>query len=271
VNTPGVSAPDIAYHVDCLEREGELLAAAAGRAGLAADVPTCPGWQVRDLLKHTGHVHRWATGYLTHRYEQPVGESSEQEILRAGPADASLAGWFRDGHAALVAALRGADPGLECWTFLPAPSALAFWARRQAHETAIHRADAEQAAAAAGHPAPEGPDGPGYPPRFAADGVDELLMGFTARIMRSGRWHGLPGSLALHAGDAGAGPADWLLVTAPGVAEVRRGRGRADCDVTGAAAAMYLTLWNRRPAAGLTVTGDARLLASFSEQLRVTW
>ena len=42
--------------------------------------------------------------------------------------------------------LRTADPAVRCWTFLPAPSPLAFWARRQAHETAIHRADAQLAA-----------------------------------------------------------------------------------------------------------------------------
>ena len=34
----------------------------------------------------------------------------------------------------------------ECWTFLPAPSPRAMWARRQAHETAIHRVDAQLAA-----------------------------------------------------------------------------------------------------------------------------
>ena len=70
-------------------------------------------------------------------------------ILGRGPADAGLIAAYRDGHAALVAALRDADPDLECATFMPAPSPLAFWARRQAHETAIHRYDAQSAAAAA--------------------------------------------------------------------------------------------------------------------------
>ncbi|MER6443505.1 hypothetical protein ABT275_45720 [Streptomyces sp. NPDC001185] len=36
---------------------------------------------------------------------------------------------------------------MTCWTFNPArvPSPLAFWTRRQAHETAVHRYDAEAA------------------------------------------------------------------------------------------------------------------------------
>src|SRR6202044_1362579 len=86
-------------------------------------------------------------------------------------SDPDLLSWFRAGHAALVETLSGADPAVQCATFMPAPSPLAFWARRQAHETAIHRADAESA------------DGtvPQYPPGFAADGIDELIMGFGQR------------------------------------------------------------------------------------------
>jgi len=43
--------------------------------------------------------------------------------------------------------LASAPPDLDCLTFLAAPSPLAMWARRQAHETAIHRVDAESPAA----------------------------------------------------------------------------------------------------------------------------
>jgi uncharacterized protein (TIGR03083 family) len=90
---------------------------------------------------------RWtAAGYVSQAREEEIDEPDEHELLLAGPGDAELLGWFRDGHAELVRALRSADPRLSCWTFLPAPSSLAFWARRQAHETAIHRADAESAA-----------------------------------------------------------------------------------------------------------------------------
>jgi len=142
-----VYAPfDVPDYVGALRRQGELLADAAQRSGLATAVPSCPGWAVRDLLKHTGYVHRWATGFVAEGLTRPGG-ASEEEILGQGPADAELPGWFREGHAALVRALGAADPGLHCWAFLPAPSPLAFWARRQAHETAIHRVDAELGAA----------------------------------------------------------------------------------------------------------------------------
>ena len=272
---PAYASFDVPGYVGALRRQGELLASAAQRAGLATAVPSCPGWAVRDLLRHTGYVHRWATGFVAEGLTRPGG-ASEEEILSQGPADAQLPGWFCEGHAALVRALVAAPPDLECWTFLAAPSPLAFWARRQAHETAVHREDAEQAASAAGQaestagPVPPG-NGAAFEPALAADGVDELLMGFLARGIRRGNWTGLGGSLAIHADDGTAGRADWLIAGDPDAPGVSRGTGRADCDVTGPAAELYLMLWNRAPADRLDVTGDPSILAVFGRALQITW
>ena len=294
---------DIPGYIGALRREGQLLAGEAQRAGLAARVPSCPGWAVRDLLKHTGYVHRWATGFVAQGLIRPVGDS-EEEILSQGPGDAELPGWFREGHAALVQALSVAGPDLNCWAFLAAPSPLAFWARRQAHETAIHRVDAGQAAVTPGDAAvtpgdaasapgdaartsgnaastpgdaasTAGPAAPGtgtpFDPAFAADGVDELLMGFLTRKIRRGSWDGLGGSLAIHADDGAAGRADWLIEGGPGAPGVSRGASRADCDVAGPASGLYLMLWNRRPADQLQVTGDPGILAAVNRALHITW
>jgi uncharacterized protein (TIGR03083 family) len=268
VEASGYPQYDVAAYISALRREGELLAAAAERAGMDAAVPSCAGWQVRDLLKHTGYVHRWAARVITQRLTRPATEPGEEEILRLGPDDESLLGWFREGHAALVQALDAASADLDCWAFLGAPSPLAFWARRQAHETAIHRADAEQAAAIAGHATMAEP---WFEPAFAADGVDELIMGFLGRNIRQGRWPGLGGTLGIHADDGDGERADWLVAGEPGAALVSRGRGLADCDVTGPACDLYLMLWNRRSAAGLKVAGDRDVLSAFSRGLRITW
>lgn len=267
MTTPPYGRYQVPGYLAALRREGELLAVAAERAGMGAAVPSCPGWAVRDLLRHTGYVHRWATGFVAGGLGRPSGGASEAEILGQGPGDAELPGWFREGHAALARALSEAPPDLDCWAFLAAPSPLAFWARRQAHETAIHRVDAEQAASGAG-PAAAG-SGP-FEPGFAADGVDELIMGFLARSVRRGNWPGLDGSLAIHAEDGAAGRADWLVggVGAPGVS---RGTGPADCHVTGPAAGLYLTLWNRLPPDGLRVEGDPGFLTRFGNTLQITW
>ena len=304
---PPAYAPfDVPGYVGALRRQGELLADTAQRSGLAAAVPSCPGWAVRDLLKHTGYVHRWATGFVAEGLTRPGG-ASEEEILGQGPADAELPGWFREGHAALVRALGAADPGLNCWAFLPAPSPLAFWARRQAHETAIHRVDAELAAgAASGQPVstaqrvstaqpgstrqpastrqPVGTgqsasaagraasgNGTSFEPSFAADGVDELVMGFLARSIKRGNWASLDGSLAIHADDGTAGGADWLIAGGQDAPGVSRGAGRADCEVSGPASELYLMLWNRGQGDRLQVTGDPGILAAFGSALQITW
>jgi len=264
MNTAEYGPCDVAYHIARLRAEGELLASAAERAGLDAPVPACPGWRVRDLLKHLGYVHRWAAGYVREQHARWVDRASEAEILKGGPGDEALAGWFRDGHAALVRVLEAADPGMTCWTFLDAPSPLAFWARRQAHETAIHRVDAQQAAAGA---AAE----PAVTPQFAADGIDELIMGFLGRDAKRGSWGGPPGTLTVHADDGADGSARWRVVSEPDGLAVARGNGAADCDVAGPAADLYLMLWNRRDASGLDVRGDAGILAGFREYSRVTW
>ena len=257
---------DIASYIARLRAEGELLAGAAELAGFDAPVPACPDWRVRDLLKHLGYVHRWAAGYVREQHVRWVDRASEAEILRGGPADEALAGWFRDGHAALVRALEAADPGMTCWTFLEAPSPLAFWARRQAHETAIHRVDAQQAVAGAGAAVE-----PAFTAQFAADGIDELIMGFLGRDAKRGSWDGPPGTLTLHADDGADGSAQWRVLSGPGGLAVTRGNGAADCDITGPAAGLYLLLWNRRDTSGLDVRGDAGILAAFREHFRVTW
>jgi len=281
MDTAEYSPPDTAYHIARLRGEGELLAGAAEGAGLDAPVPACPGWRVRDLLKHLGYVHRWAAGYVREQHAGWVDRASEAEILAGGPEDDELLTWFREGHASLVRVLETADPDMTCWTFLEAPSPVAFWARRQAHETAIHRVDADQAAAGAG----KAGDGTPFTPRFAADGIDEVIMGFVGRSAKRGSWDGPAGSLAIHAADAAGAAADgagaaadgagagvhWRVVTGQGHLAVTRETGPADCDVTGSAADLYLLLWNRRDAEGVSIRGDDGLLADFRRHIAVTW
>jgi len=221
---------EIADHIACLRSEGELLAEAAERSPLTAPVPTCPGWRIRDLLAHLGFVHRWATRYVAEGHTEATSEPGEEEIIRLAPADESLIGWFRAGHARLVSVLAAADPAARCWTFLPAPSPLAFWARRQAHETAIHRIDAQLAAAAA---AP-GADVDPFPAGLAADGVDELVTGFGGRD--PGSLCDVPAVLVIRAED-GARGADWTVVMGQPRAGVSRGQDPAATAAAAGAAA----------------------------------
>ncbi|MCO1659421.1 maleylpyruvate isomerase family mycothiol-dependent enzyme [Pseudonocardia humida] len=244
---------DVTGYLDELQRQGRALAAAAAAAGVDAPVPTCPGWTVRDLLAHTGGVHAWAVPFVR---ADPAADPDVAEDDLARPEGDPLA-WYRERNAELVAALRAAPPDLPTGAFLPAPSPLAFWARRQAHEAAVHRADAD---AAAGTPDPAA----GHPTEFAVDGIDELLMGF---LSRPGRLRSDAAYRFVVAPDDA--PARWLVEVGPDGATIERGTGPADATLRGSAGLLYLHLWNRVPA--VPVEGDAAVAARWRELARVTW
>jgi uncharacterized protein (TIGR03083 family) len=240
---------ETADFIDVLRREGVLLADTAEKAGPEAEVPSCPRWRVRDLVGHQGMVHRWATDIVAGRRTGPAPITGEV------PDDLSLISWFREGHQRLLGTLAAAPADLECWHFLVAPSPLAFWARRQAHETAVHRVDAELALGE-----PLSAVAAGITPRFAADGVDELFAGFHVRSksrVRSER----PRTLRVRAVDVPADAGEWLVrVSTEPLTVERAGREEADCTVSGGAVELYLALWNRGPYEGLEVAGDASLV-----------
>lgn len=247
---------EIAEHIDVLQDEGQLLAAAARRAGLDADVPTCPHWQVRDLLGHLGGVHRWAA---THVREGIAAVADGRQPALVGPPDDGLVDWFVEGHQALVATLRAAPADADAWTFLPSSSPLAFWARRQAHETAIHRADAESAI---GRTAT-------YDAEFALDGLDELITGFWAR--KSTRLVADPArSLFVAPTDA---ERRWHIAILPDGRAITSAPPfpQADCAVTATASELYLLLWNRLPENVGAITGDDAVLRLWRERARIEW
>ncbi|MFJ1707709.1 maleylpyruvate isomerase family mycothiol-dependent enzyme [Kitasatospora sp. NPDC088346] len=254
---------EISEHLDALRREGALLADTADRTDLDAPVVTCPEWRLRDLVRHTGQVHRWAAAHVREGLAHPLDDAGSQAAWGPDPDDRDLVGWFRDGHASLVAALEKAPADLACWSFLPAPSPLAFWARRQAHETAVHRVDAESATrSTAGSFEPTPTD-----PAFAEDGIAELLTGFVTRPygrLRSER----PRTLLVRPTDR---PAAWLVTVSQDPVVVTEGEGPADCTVDGRAHDLYLMLWNRLPADRVRATGDLAVLDLWQDGSSVRW
>jgi uncharacterized protein (TIGR03083 family) len=253
---------EVSEHIEVLRLEGERMAVAAGAAGPDAPVPTCPEWVVRDLVRHTGGVHRWATGVVATPHTE-VPSVGIDEVVGTWPSDDDLVEWFVDGHARLVAALSAAPADLECWTFLRATSPLAHWARRQAHETAMHRVDSECAAGTALSP---------IDAAFAADGVDELVCGFVPRRSTKVRAE-RPASLRVRTTDAGG--AAWLLeMASDGVTSTREDGATtsaavAACTMSGTAADLYLALWNRGGHEELSVEGDDAVLAHFLDSVQV--
>jgi uncharacterized protein (TIGR03083 family) len=248
---------DVPSHIARLRTEGELMAQAIEAVAPTAPIPTCPEWTMRDLVLHQGEVHRWACAHVAGRRTEPVGD--DEDVVGPLPADADLSPWFRDGCAALVDALEQADPALECWTFMKAPSPLAFWARRQCHETAVHRVDAQSASGAITP----------IPADIAADGVDELLTGFITRSKTRLR-SDVPRTIAVRTTDTSDA---WLVRVSADPVVTERGStdAEADCTVSGGASDLELFLWNRFGRETVDVAGDASLLDLWRDTVTIRW
>ena len=92
---------EVTAHIDALFAQGELMAAAVDASDPGAAVPSCSEWAVRDLVRHMGGVHRWATGYVAGARTQ-MGGAGLDEIVGAGPDDAELADWLVCHHMRLL-------------------------------------------------------------------------------------------------------------------------------------------------------------------------
>jgi uncharacterized protein (TIGR03083 family) len=251
--TPAGSGTAPVDHLAALRTEGDRLAAAVRGADLDAVVPGLT-WDVRTVATHTGAVHRWAADIV--RRGLPTNETGGSVAFwPGGLADADLPGWLAEGLDALVATLAGAPHDLACYTFVEGLAPRTFWCRRQAHETAVHRADVE--AAASGRVTP-------VPAPFAQDGLAELVGGFgTERGFASSD----PGTLLLLPHD---GPA-WRVRFGDGRHQVTSGTdldpAEADALVRGSSSDVYLWAWNRPSAA--EVSGDEAVAALWRE-VRIT-
>jgi uncharacterized protein (TIGR03083 family) len=235
---------ETADYLDTITRESAALADAAARAGLAAPVPTCPDWTVADLVAHIGNVQQWARLTVETRATERISWRSLPPV----PGADALLDWFREQGAALVAVLGATDPDAPAWSWTDDHHAR-FWSRRQAHEVAVHRIDAESAA---GDMAP-------IDPTLAVDGVDEWLWMLPFRL--AGEIDGSGETVHLHCTDTLPELAGEWLVTLDGAnVRVERVHAKGDVAARGTGSDLDLYLWGRVPASTLEVFGDAALL-----------
>jgi uncharacterized protein (TIGR03083 family) len=220
-------------------------------------VPTCPDWTLGQLAAHVGRVHRWAAEIVTTRATErfPFDSVPDGEYPAAA---ADRADWINAGASRVIAAVAAADDE-PVWAFgRQAPAS--FWARRQAHETAMHRIDAELAVGLAAV----------LDAALAADGIDEWLGTVTSpRYRGRGDVTGaLPGGATLHLqAEIGGQPAaaEWVIRGTGDGLGLERGPGLGDVSVAGPADRLLLALVRRAQAddAALTVTGDAALFSDW--------
>ena len=235
----------------------EIEASTAGLAEILAEhdqslpIPTCPEWTLRQLVTHVGRAQRWAAEITRTRSDVviPFREVPDGKL----PDDrAEQCAWLRAGAARIVDAVREAGSDL-VWSFAgPAPAG--FWIRRMAHETLVHRADAQLAAGAEPEPVIEA--------EVAADAIDEWLMLLAGGLGNADeRTKALPAvaGLHIHATDDGLGDrGEWMLRHDAGGMTVEPGHGESAAALTGPAASLLLVLMRRRPVSdpAVTVYGD---------------
>jgi uncharacterized protein (TIGR03083 family) len=207
-----------------------------------ADVPSCPGWTVEQLVNHLGRVHRWVTAMVRSRAAERADFPPRPERVDAE--------WLAEGVAELTAALEEAGPDVPMFTFPHGGGTSRFWFRRQAEETAVHRWDAE-------HAADPGAARP-IDTEVALAGVDELLD-----VLFAGRPIELDGTVHLHATDSPHG--EWIIrLDDDKTLLVGHGHEKGDVAVRATASDLLLWLWGRPiPADRLEVFGDEAVLGQW--------
>lgn len=221
--------------------------------GLDADVPNCAGWTIGDLVRHVGTVYTHKSMIVeegwTDRQDRPIS-----------PPDGDVVGWFDDSAARLLDVLADHDPSESVWTWVEDDQTVGFWYRRMAHETLIHRIDAEQA---------YGLDSD-IDEDLAADGIDEIL-----NVMMSGApsWAScqfgrrvarleVPGrSWTIRLGSfSGISPNTQITYTDEPTLELVESDGELQTVLSGSAAALDRWLWGRASLGELTIQGDRYLV-----------
>ncbi len=245
----------------------EIETSTAGLAEILAEhdqslpIPTCPEWTLRQLVTHVGRAHRWAAEIARTRSDAAI-PFREVPDGRLPDGRAEQTAWLNAGAARIVDAVREAGGDL-VWSFT-GPTPAGFWIRRMAHETLVHRADAQLAAGAEPEPVIEA--------EIAADAIDEWLTLLSRGILGDAgdRTKALTAEAGLHihaTDDVLGGRGEWMVRHDAGGLTVEPSHGKGDAALTGPAASLLLVLMRRRPVSdpAVTVYGDSTLVDGWLE------
>ncbi len=212
-------------------------------------VPTCPGWNLGQLIRHVGRGDRWAAQIVRDRRDDFLDPRSVEGGKPPPDPDDAMS-WLHGGAQRLVDAVEFSGVETSVWTFL-GPRPANWWIRRRLHEVAVHRADA---AIALGTDFALAPD-------IAADAISEWLERVAIQAGRDGA--ALPleddDTLHLHATDPGLGEAgEWTIRVADGGITWSHEHGKGTVALRGGATELLLAMVRRVSVAdtGIEIFGD---------------
>lgn len=242
-----MTTPPYAELVAFVRSEGEAIVSAS-RQGLDASVPTCGDWTVADLCRHVGRTYGRVAHIVAER------STSATDFWPEPPDGAGIVEWVAESLDELVTALTGCDPDTPVWNWTGSSYLAAFWARRMAHESAVHRYDAQRAFGVA---QPVDTD-------LAADGLDEFIDVLGPRMVERDQLSPEPATYRFASTD---GEAWQVRLDDSGVSRADAD-AVADVTVRGTTSALLLAAYNRVPWSSLEVDGDAGALDRWSATLR---
>jgi uncharacterized protein (TIGR03083 family) len=219
-----------------------------GERGLDADVPSCPGWTVADVLGHQAMVY-------AHKVRVMADNGWPDPWPPAEFRDRPPIEFLREAKDDLFQEFARHDVAEQTTTFGDDTTVM-FWVRRMALEVAVHRNDAELAHHAA----------TAIPDDLACDGVDEILQ-----VMLHGNWAEW-GAKTEHPVDAvvaiETGGHRWRCdVTEAVVDVVAESAEPADATVTGEPSDVFRWLWGRAGDEAVQIAGDATAVAELRLRL----
>jgi uncharacterized protein (TIGR03083 family) len=222
---------------------------------LDAPVPSCPEWTVTDLVTHVGFTYRAVSSFVARGDTAPPAGAAGAGPPVVAP-DAALA-WWDESYTEVLRVLEGVDPELPAWNWAPQAKKAVFWHRRMAHETAVHRWDAQMAG---------GLTDP-IEAKLATDGITEVIDTWLPAGKRRGEVaDDVRGIVALYASDTGQ---EWIIrLRGAGVALLDTDTLLDDdhpherAQATGTASDVMLALYGRVPFDVLEIAGDPRLLTA---------
>lgn len=236
--------------LELIRTDSDRLLTVASR-GWKLPVPSCPGWVAADIVRHVGEVYEHKMLCMA------LGCEPEGDERTPSPAsDGDLAAWFVPLRDALLGELAARGPAQPSYTWFPPDQSVGFWYRRMAHETALHRYDAELALG----------ETPAVDSSLAVDGVDEILGFLTFDYIDEPRHTGPVGRTATFACNG----LDWSFTLRPGHLEPMPAGGATDARIEGPAEDLWLYLWGRHSEDSTLVTrsGDPDVLSALWARLR---
>lgn len=225
-------------HIEWIRRYSDDIAELAVPSNLELDVPSCPKWNMGDLVVHLGFVQAfWARNLLARNADAALRDGRDD----VAPGDTELAAWFRSCSAELLRALEEVGEDAACWTWWGEPATSSAVARHQVQEASLHRYDAQLAL---GAPDPLDTD-------VAEDGFDEFLT--------------------VHGEELHASPGTTVVFRATDVARVWRvGTGPEVAEVTGTVSQLVLALHGRLAPVTLVQGAGERSLRALLNSVDLT-